>query len=60
MVKTHKSYHASGNVNMDYVGKGGISHEHPGKSFWVKDDGTKLTKDDDGVWRTEDGDVYRG
>lgn len=60
MVKTHKSYHASGDVNMDYTGKGGTSHKHPSKEYWVQEDGTKLTKDSDGVWRTKDGKVFKG
>ena len=60
MVKVHTSYHASGQKNTDYVGESGTSHEHPNRKYWVQKDGTKITKDSDGVWRTKDGNVYRG
>lgn len=60
MVVVHTSYHASGDVNTDYKGRSGTSHEHPNKQYWEKEDGTKLEKDSEGVWRTKDGEVYRG
>jgi len=61
-VKTHTSYHNSGDVNHDYSGKGGTSHEHPDKQRWDgnPDANGPLYKDDQGVWRDKDGNVFRG
>ncbi|MBP1917840.1 hypothetical protein [Youngiibacter multivorans] len=66
---THTSYHGSGFTNHDYSGKSGTSHVHEREDKdgnkiivekWETSEGKTLTKDSDGVWRDEDGSVYRG
>lgn len=72
-VSTHKSFHASGNTNMDYKGKSGTEHYHErmakdGTKYVHKkfemSDGTTITQDsrakDSDVWKKSDGTVYRG
>lgn len=61
-VSTHTSYHSSGDVNHDYSGRSGTIHEHPNQTRWEgnQDADGKLYKDSDGVWRNEDGSVFRG
>ena len=61
-IGTHTSYHNSGDVNHDYSGSSGTSHEHPGKNRWNDnpDANGPLYKDSDGVWRNSDGTVFRG
>ena len=61
-VKTHTSYHSSGDVNHDFSGNSGTVHNHPDKTRWNgnPDANGPLYKDGDGVWRDKDGNVFRG
>lgn len=57
LIMTHTSYHASGDINHDYKGASGTSHEHPYVKRWEKPNGEVLKEDENGVWRKKDGSV---